>query len=509
MKTFKFKNKRKLIYKITKMGKTKLSINSIYKFKGVILLNEQKKLFEYNVNKLLNVPLYCKDEADKKLLEDVKNKKIVIYTAFTGNYDNLKDPEYIDENCDYVCFTDNPNVESNIWKIIPMEHSNLDNNRKAKQYKLFPHKYLSQYEYSFWLDGTFQIKGSIREYIYKYLKNPILNVIHDERTCIYDEAIVSAGISRYPAKILENQIENYKNMGFPFNYGVVSLGAIFRQHNNPIVIKIMEDWWEEINKFTNQDQVSYSYVCWKNNFHPSISDVYYWKNKYWTKGETYQHNIVYNNSLTSNNLIKNIDNKKTLISNLSPNETYLLFNDLTNLIQEIENPVDYLHSRLFIYQNNERYIIIKGCKREDKNTILFDLKPLKNIQKIIFSPLPYGYVKCQILEINTDGKNYKINNSNSFNKNSDKLQLFGDITPNYEIIGDFSNATFIEIKFSVNTLNKDDLIEIIKKSYKSEKNLNKKINELKNKNNQLLNSKSWKITKPLRLLKNFIKGTNK
>lgn len=43
---------------------------------------------------MLNVPLYYKYEADKKLLEDVKNKKIVIYTAFTGNYDNLKEPKY-------------------------------------------------------------------------------------------------------------------------------------------------------------------------------------------------------------------------------------------------------------------------------------------------------------------------------------------------------------------------------------------------------------------------------
>lgn len=162
-------------------------------------------------------------------------------------------------------------------------------------------------------------------------------------------------------------------MGFPPNYGVASLGAIFRQHNNPKVIKIMEDWWEEINKFTNQDQVSYSYVCWKNDFHPSVSDVYYWKNEYWTKRETYQHNIVYNNSLTSTNLIKNIENEKAIISNLDSNETYLLFNDLTNLIHKIENPVDYLHSRLFVYQNNERHIIIKGCKREDENTIIFDL----------------------------------------------------------------------------------------------------------------------------------------
>ena len=469
------------------------------------MLDEQKELFDYNVNKLLNVPLYYKYEADKKLLEDVKNKKIVIYTAFTGNYDDLKDPEYIDENCDYVCFTDNPNTKSNIWKIIPMEHSNLDNNRKAKQYKLFPHKYLSQYEYSFWLDGTFQIKGSIREYIYKYLKNPILNVLHDERICIYDEAIVSAGMPRYPAKILENQMKHYKEIGFPSNYGVASLGAIFRQHNNPKVIKIMEDWWEEINKFTNQDQVSYSYVCWKNDFHPSVSDVYYWKNEYWTKTEEYQHNIVYNNSLTSTNLIKNIENEKAKISNLYPNETYLLFNDLTNLIHEIENPVDYLHSRLFVYQNNERYIIIKGCKGEDENTIKFDLNPFNNIKKIIFLPLPYGNVKCQILSINSDGKNVKVNNSNSFNKNSDKIQLFGDITPKYEIIGDFFNANFIEITFSVCSLNNEDLIKIIKRLYTVEKNQKKQIKKLKNKNNQLLNSTSWKITKPLRLLKNFIK----
>lgn len=473
------------------------------------MLDEQKELFDYNISKLLNVPLYYKGEADKKLLEDVKNKKIVIYTAFTGNYDHLKDPEYIDENCDYVCFTDNPNIESDIWKIIPMEHSNLDNNRKAKQYRLFPHKYLSQYEYSFWLDGTFQIKGSIREYIYKYLKNPILNVLHDERICVYDEATVSAGIRRYPAKTLENQMNSYKEMGFPSNYGVVSSGAMFRQHNNPKVIKIMEDWWEEITKFTNQDQVSYSYVCWKNDFHPSVSDVYYWKNEYWTKGETYQHNIVYNNSLTSNNLIKNIEDEKAIISNLSPNETYLLFNDLTNLIQEIENPVDYLHSRLFVYENNEKYIIIKGCKRLDENTLIFDLAPLENIQKIIFSPLPYGYVKCQILEINSDGKDYKINKSNSFNKNSDQIQLFGNITPNYEIIGDFSNASFIEIRFSVCPLIKDDLIKMIKKSYKVEKNKNKEIKKIKNKNNQILNSNSWKITKPLRLLKNSIKRNGK
>ena len=71
-----------------------------------------------------------------KTIEDIKNNKIAIYTAFTGDYDTLKEPEVIDENCDYICFTDNPNLESDTWKIIQMDESTLDNNRKAKQYNI-------------------------------------------------------------------------------------------------------------------------------------------------------------------------------------------------------------------------------------------------------------------------------------------------------------------------------------------------------------------------------------
>ena len=76
------------------------------------------------------------------LISDISNSKIAVYTAFTGDYDTLKDPDFIDENCDYICFSDNPNIKSSVWRIILMEDSILDNNRKAKQYKVFPHKYL-------------------------------------------------------------------------------------------------------------------------------------------------------------------------------------------------------------------------------------------------------------------------------------------------------------------------------------------------------------------------------
>ena len=34
--------------------------------------------------------------------------KKVVYTAITGNYDELITPEYINKDWDYICFTDNP-----------------------------------------------------------------------------------------------------------------------------------------------------------------------------------------------------------------------------------------------------------------------------------------------------------------------------------------------------------------------------------------------------------------
>lgn len=472
------------------------------------LKSESETIFYHNFNKLSNVPLFYKGERDEKLLEDIKNNKVVIYTAFTGDYDNLKDPKFIDENCDYICFTDNDEASSDIWKIIPIKESNLDNNRIAKQFKILPHRYLSDYEYSFWLDGSFEIRGSIREYIYKYLKNPMLNVSHDERDCIYDETIVSAGLPRYPTETLIKQSEDYRKQGLPSHYGLPSAGAIFRKHNDSMVMKVMEDWWSENLKYTNQDQISFTYVCWKNDFHPSVSDVYYWNNKYWTKGEGYHHKIVLKNALTSYNLIENIESKQLSISDLAPSEIQLLYNDLTNLIFEEENPMEFLHVRLVVYHDGKETTLIKGCHREEINSLKFDLGLFKDIKKLAFLPSPTGHIECKIISIDSDADDIKVTKFNSLNNHSEDVQLFGNVKPRYEIKGDFSDASYFEINFNISPISNNNLEKRIKKLYNSEKKKNKEIKKLKNKNKKILNSTSWKITKPMRSLTNLFKNHN-
>lgn len=333
-----------------------------------------------------------------KTIEDIKNNKIAIYTAFTGDYDTLKEPEFIDEKCDYICFTDNPNLKSDIWKIIQMEETTLDNNRKAKQYKLLPHKYLKDYKYSFWLDGTFKIKGSIREYIYKNIKasSSMLCVVHTERDCVYEEYEASKIIPRYPRAVMEEQINYYKSQGFPKKYGLGVMGAIFRKHNDSSVIKVMEDWWEENIRFTNQDQLSFAYVAWKNDFHPSVSLIYYWDNEYWAKEEgDYHHKVVLSMPITTDNLrakigaqVENMDLGDTI--ELSKEEMYLLINDVKGMAGyriDTAGRVGYLQNEYNTFLNSNSLKLTKPLRiagnvaRKVKNNPLLKFTKHKHAEK--------------------------------------------------------------------------------------------------------------------------------
>lgn len=46
----------------------------------------------------------------------LKPKKVrsVVYTCLTGGYDSLKEHRYIDNDWDYVCFTDNKELLASI-----------------------------------------------------------------------------------------------------------------------------------------------------------------------------------------------------------------------------------------------------------------------------------------------------------------------------------------------------------------------------------------------------------
>lgn len=52
---------------------------------------------------------------------------------------------------------------------------------------------------------------------------------------------------------------------FPANYGLYEANIIYRKHNNEQIKKMCEEWWWFIKNLAKRDQLSLTYVCWKNN----------------------------------------------------------------------------------------------------------------------------------------------------------------------------------------------------------------------------------------------------
>ncbi len=194
----------------------------------------------------------------------------VIYTCLTGGYDELLQPEIIDNNFDYICFSnDIKEKQISVWQIREIPFETNDNTRLSRYPKLLPHKVLQEYEYSIYMDANIQIIGQeFYDIINKKIEEGVLiaQVPHLERDCVYDEIQVAyiKGIVDFQSAHETNKYLKYNN--FPKHYGLYENNIILRLHNNDGVMQISEAWWSEYGKYSKRDQFSLMYVYWKNKF---------------------------------------------------------------------------------------------------------------------------------------------------------------------------------------------------------------------------------------------------
>ena len=199
--------------------------------------------------------------------------KRIIYTSVFGGYDNVV--EQGSDGWDWKCFSEDTHIP--IYE---------DNNRNAKRFKVLPHRYLKDYEYSVFIDGNMSVRGDLNELVDRYLKDSNVaffshsNNHLDGRNCPYDEArtIFQLGDKNMKATpdrgmlnykdnpfVIEKQMNRYIDEGFPKNNGLITGMVILRRHNEADCIQTMEDWWTEIKYNSKRDQLSFNYSAWKNN----------------------------------------------------------------------------------------------------------------------------------------------------------------------------------------------------------------------------------------------------
>ena len=183
--------------------------------------------------------------------------KSVVYTAIFGNYDTLSDPQAISKDCDYICFTDDYKLKSDVWgiRVIDLPIPN-DYSRSNRYIKINPHEFLSEYEYSLYLDGNIVLKGILE--IAGVLDDCSIAIEeHPCRDCIYKEAIECKRLELGVASEIDRQIEDYRDIDFPEHAGLWANWMIFRRHNEPDLIEREREWWEHIAKYSWRDQISF------------------------------------------------------------------------------------------------------------------------------------------------------------------------------------------------------------------------------------------------------------
>jgi hypothetical protein len=192
-------------------------------------------------------------------------KDYCVYTSIFGKYEELNEqPVAEGSDIDFFCFTDDHNLTSKTWKIIQVEPIlPTDFVRSSRVVKICPHRYLHDYDTSLYIDNRVRLKQS-PDMIFRDLfpeQIDIALVEHSYRSSVLDEFNeILKGSYDDPGVVQQQLFEIQK-----FNPVVLSQkpfwsGFIIRNHNQPDVISVMEDWLAHVLYFSRRDQLSINFV---------------------------------------------------------------------------------------------------------------------------------------------------------------------------------------------------------------------------------------------------------
>jgi hypothetical protein len=199
----------------------------------------------------------------------VRSGRPVVYTVLTGSHGLLADP--FPPGCggfERICFTDNPDLQSEDWSIVRMDPALLDPARESRRPKILAHRFLPDFEISLYVDGTVRFKVDPTVVISHCLDidSSFACFRHPWRNCVYAEGeeVIRLGYDRETR--VREQLDHYRTTGFPEHAGLIAGTMLIRRHNDEHVVALAERWFEQVLRFSKRDQVSFNYVAWELGF---------------------------------------------------------------------------------------------------------------------------------------------------------------------------------------------------------------------------------------------------
>ncbi|KAL2627325.1 hypothetical protein GLYMA_07G197000v4 [Glycine max] len=213
---------------------------------------------------------------------------VVVASAIFGNFDVINEPNNIsDYSRKTVCFlmfvdeqTEKYLISSGklgiskkigLWRTIVARNLPYpDARRTGKIPKLLLHRLVPNARYSIWLDGKLELVVDPYQILERFLwrKNATFAISkHYRRFDVFIEAEANKAAGKYDNASIDFQIEFYKKEGLtPYTEAKLPLisdvpeGCVIVREHVPISNLFACLWFNEVDRFTSRDQISFSTV---------------------------------------------------------------------------------------------------------------------------------------------------------------------------------------------------------------------------------------------------------
>lgn len=188
--------------------------------------------------------------------------KIALVTAIIGNFDALIIPETLEENVDYICFS-NCNVDGyGLYKVVNPQYTHPDARRIARYVKTNLPSLLPQYDFIVWIDANLLFKGRVNDFVQKLVDSDsdIGLIAHPIRSSYLEEAKEVIRLKLDDAALIESQLERYRTVPNIVRDQLIETNFMVINRCADNIEKLFNIWWSEIQTYSKRDQLSINFA---------------------------------------------------------------------------------------------------------------------------------------------------------------------------------------------------------------------------------------------------------
>ena len=191
--------------------------------------------------------------------------KLIVYTALLDDNDRPFGMPLQDDGCEYICFTDNPDLSVEGWRVEalpwPVE---TDRRLTGRKLKVLSHKLFGADVVSVWLDCSLSSNIPARELVDRYLGDADMAVQTDIPGAA---ASTPDGVEEWVRQenddtgAIRSQMDRYRSFGFPCKANHVANGVLLRRHSAEVA-GFNDTWWAELKNGSCHEMLSFDFVRW-------------------------------------------------------------------------------------------------------------------------------------------------------------------------------------------------------------------------------------------------------